>query len=116
METERFPGRLAELRTAAGLTQQQLADKAGLHRVQIARLETGRQGPSWETVLAICTVLGVSCEEFRTAPADTPKKSAGRPRKAAADAGGANFEKPAPKPVETTAGQAKGRTRRGKKA
>ena len=90
METERFPGRLAELRTAAGLTQQQLAEKAVLTRDGIAQLETGRRSPSWETVLALCTALGVSCEAFRTVPAETAKKGPGRPRKAAAEAGGAN--------------------------
>ncbi len=32
--------------------------------------------------------LGVSCEEFRTAPADAAKKGPGRPKKASADAAG----------------------------
>jgi transcriptional regulator with XRE-family HTH domain len=114
METNRFAGRLAELRTAAGLTQQQLADKAGLHRVQIARLETGQQGASWETVLALCKALGVSCEAFRVAPADVPKKGPGRPRKAAADAAGANVEEPAADGPRAKPRAAKGKAQKGK--
>ncbi len=47
----------------------------------VAQLETGRRSPAWETVLALCEALGVSCEEFRQAPADAPKKGPGRPPK-----------------------------------
>jgi transcriptional regulator with XRE-family HTH domain len=115
LETERFAGRLAELRAAAGLTQQQLAEKSGLHRVEVARLETGQRGPSWETALALCTALGVSCEEFRTATADSPKKGPGRPRKAAADAAGANVEDAAGDAARAKRGPAKkGRKGKGK--
>ena len=76
-----FAGRLRELRGAAGLTQQQLADRASMTRDGIAQLERGRCSPAWPTVLAICSALGVSCEEFRQAPADAPKKGPGRPPK-----------------------------------
>ncbi len=82
-----FAGRLRELREGAGLTQQELAGKANLTRDGVAQMETGRRSPSWDTVLAICSALGVSCEEFRQAPADAPKKGPGRPPKGkAADA------------------------------
>jgi putative transcriptional regulator len=94
-EKSQFGGRLRELRAVAGLTQQQLADKVGLHRVALARLETGESSPSWETALAICTTLGVSCEEFRVAPTAAPKKGPGRPRKTTADATGAYAEEQA---------------------
>lgn len=80
-ETGRFAGRLCELRTAAGFTQQQLADKAGVSRDALARLEAGRTTPSWDTVLALCNALQVSCDVFRQAPADAPKKGPGRPPK-----------------------------------
>jgi DNA-binding XRE family transcriptional regulator len=77
-----FAGRLRELREKAGLTQQQLADKIDLTRDGVAQMETGRRSPSWQTVLAICSAFGVSCEEFRQAPAKAPKKGPGRPPKA----------------------------------
>jgi DNA-binding XRE family transcriptional regulator len=95
MEMERFAGRLAELRTKAGMTQQHLAEMAGLTRDGVAHLEGGRRAPSWETVLAICTALGVSCEAFRVEPADTAKKRPGRPKKSTADAAGTNVEEQA---------------------
>ena len=76
-----FADRLRELRSQAGLTQQQLADKTDMTRDGIAQLERGRCTPSWDSVLAICSALGVSCEAFRQAPADAPKKGPGRPPK-----------------------------------
>jgi transcriptional regulator with XRE-family HTH domain len=79
MEASYFGGRLRELREAAGLTQQQLADRCGLHRVALARLETSESVPAWDTVLSICAVLGVSSEAFRQAPAKAPRKGPGRP-------------------------------------
>src|SRR5262245_61391679 len=78
-----FGGRLRELREAAGLTQQEFADRAGLTREGVAQLETGRRGASWATVLKVCQALGVSCEEFTREPAPGPDRAAGRPRKAA---------------------------------
>ena len=73
--------RLRELRAVAGLTQGQLAEKAKLHRVEVAKLEIGNRSPSWETVLAICTALGVSCEEFRQeARHPRPRRLAGPAR------------------------------------
>jgi transcriptional regulator with XRE-family HTH domain len=91
MDAQNFSGRLRELRTAAGLTQGQLAERVGLHRVALARLEAGSI-PAWDTVLAICTALGVSCEEFRQAPADAPRKGPGRPPRIKADDAGAAAE------------------------
>jgi DNA-binding XRE family transcriptional regulator len=91
-EIERFAGRVCELRATAGLTQQELAVKASVSRDTLARLEAGRTTPSWETVLAICSALGVSCEAFRQAPADAPRKGPGRPPKTKP------AEEPAPPP------------------
>jgi transcriptional regulator with XRE-family HTH domain len=83
-----FAGRLRELREAAGLTQGELAERAGLTRVGVAQLEVGRRKPAWETVLALCDALGVECGAFTQAPADRPAPGPGRPRKAAAPAAG----------------------------
>jgi DNA-binding XRE family transcriptional regulator len=87
---EWFAGRLRELREAAGLTQAELATKAGLTREGVAQLEVGRRKPAWETVLALCAALGCSCEAFAQPPAERPPPGLGRPRKPEAAA-------PAPK-------------------
>jgi transcriptional regulator with XRE-family HTH domain len=84
MNPEWFAGRLRELREAAGLTQQQLADKAGMKLGGIRDLEQGRRSPTWETVLAIAAGLGVGCEAFTVPPADRAPPGRGRPSKAEA--------------------------------
>lgn len=47
-----------EARRRAGLTQRQLAELAGTTQSAIARLETGRTSPSFETVLALVRHCG----------------------------------------------------------
>lgn len=66
---------LKQLRNRAGLTQEALAEKAGLKRAAVARLELGiRTLPNWETVQRLAAALGVSTEELKTGepPADVP--------------------------------------------
>jgi transcriptional regulator with XRE-family HTH domain len=82
LNAEWFAGRLRELRENAGWTQQQLAEKAGLTRDGVAQLETGRRKPGWDTVVAICKALGVTCDAFLQAPTTSPPAGPGRPRKA----------------------------------
>jgi transcriptional regulator with XRE-family HTH domain len=60
-----FARRLWELRDAAELTQSQLAERAGLHRQGIAKLELGEREPTWATMQALARALGVSCEAFQ---------------------------------------------------
>lgn len=90
MVSERFAGRLRELREQAGLTQEQLADRAGLTKWGITDLERGRRSPTWETVLVLCEALGVKCTAFTQQPATMDKRGRGRPRKTA----GASRDKP----------------------
>jgi transcriptional regulator with XRE-family HTH domain len=85
-----FAGRLRELRAGAGLTQWQLAEKAGVKRDAIARWERGTREPSWSHVVALADALGVPCEAFRQQPGPAPALHPGRPRKGPASA-------PAPK-------------------
>jgi transcriptional regulator with XRE-family HTH domain len=74
-----FGGRLKELRTTAELTQQQLADAAGVAQSMITKLERGLSEPAWPVVLALAEALSVNLEVFR---ADwTSKRPRGRPRK-----------------------------------
>src|SRR5262245_38289983 len=78
----RFARRLKELREAAGLTQQQLGERAGMHKLSVAKLEQGLREPSWATVQALADALGVSCEAFREEPGPATEAQRGRPRKA----------------------------------
>jgi len=84
-----FGGRLKELREAAGLTQQQLADGAGCTWEAISRWERGRREPGWSQILALTEALGVSCEAFTQEPAEREPSGPGRPPKHA--------DEPAPK-------------------
>lgn len=61
-----FGVRLKELREAAGMTQGQLADLAGMNMFGIAKLEQGLRDPGWSTVLAIAAALKVTPNEFIT--------------------------------------------------
>lgn len=57
----KFVSNLKRLRAARGLTQEQLANAAGLNRVSLARLETGEMtNPSLDTLERLATALGVS--------------------------------------------------------
>lgn len=57
--------RLRKLRLRAGITsQEKLAERAGVHRTYIGRLERGESGVTVETLAAILAALPVSLSEF----------------------------------------------------
>lgn len=73
-----FGARLKELREASNLSQQQLADAAGMNVFGVAKLEQGKREPSWATVQALAAALGVDCTVFAAeakSPASDPEKS-----------------------------------------
>ncbi|MEU9921855.1 helix-turn-helix transcriptional regulator [Streptomyces griseoluteus] len=53
-----FGDRVRTARQAAGLTQDQLAEQAGLDRVQISEIERGRRDARLSTLLRIESALG----------------------------------------------------------
>lgn len=53
---------LKSLRTAAGLTQQQLANAAGCRRETIGLIEAGKYNPTLDLAFRICSVLHVSID------------------------------------------------------
>lgn len=55
---------LKRLRTAKGISQEQLALKAGLDRTFISMLERGVRQPSLSTVFVIARQLGVPPSDF----------------------------------------------------
>lgn len=81
VKPEWFAGRLRELRTAAGLSREELATKAGLKVGGIRDLEQGLNGPTWATMVAICAALGVDCTAFTVPPAEREPAGPGRPPK-----------------------------------
>lgn len=56
--------RLKEFRVKAGLTQQSLADKAGMAREIVTRIETGRVTPELPTLIKLADVLGCTIDEL----------------------------------------------------
>lgn len=66
----RFAARLAELRSAAGLTQSQLAERFGCPQPAIARWEKGGHLPTWDAVVRLAHTLGVTTDAFAAAPAE----------------------------------------------
>lgn len=68
------------MRGEAELTQHELAERSGVHRQSIARLELGTREPSWEMVQKLARALGVPVGRF-TDPALIPTEKAPRPRR-----------------------------------
>ena len=86
MDASNFGPRLKQLREQAGLTQPQLAERAGMAKAGIANLEQGRTSPAWATVIALCEALAVTPDAFTQAPAVRDEAKRGRPRKEATEA------------------------------
>lgn len=59
-----FARRLRALREAAGLSVPQLAERAGLPRTAVWKLENGQSRPFLETAQKLVKALGVSLSEF----------------------------------------------------
>ena len=51
---------LIKLRSTLGLTQRQLAEMAGMHQPQLARIESGKQLPRLDTLEALVESVGYS--------------------------------------------------------
>ena len=60
----RFGKQLQRLRTNRGLTQEQLAVKAGLVRVYVTKLEQGEHDPTLSTLVRLAKVLRSSVTEL----------------------------------------------------
>lgn len=59
-----FPEHLAALRKQKGLTQQQLAERIGVHVVQLRRYEAGSSQPTLDVIRAMALALGISADEL----------------------------------------------------
>ena len=56
-QRQRIGQRIAELRTSQGMTQQDVADKTGLLRQHISRIEAGKYSVGFDTLQAIAEAL-----------------------------------------------------------
>jgi transcriptional regulator with XRE-family HTH domain len=120
-----FGAKLKALRESAGLTQQELAARAGMHKLGVAKLEQGLREPTWATVQALAKALGLTCLDFVAEEGEAARQTPatmGRPRARPAEGNGpAEAKRPHGRPrkapavaqaersgAETTQGPGKG--------
>lgn len=59
---ERIGNRIAALRKLAGYTQEELAQRAGIQRTHLGRIEAGKYAVNLETLQAIAEALGMTLD------------------------------------------------------
>ncbi|HET7574707.1 MAG TPA: helix-turn-helix transcriptional regulator, partial [Solirubrobacterales bacterium] len=57
---ERFATNLVAARERAGLTQEEVSFRSGLHRTEVSQLERGLRVPRIDTLVKLAASLGVS--------------------------------------------------------
>lgn len=62
--TNRLAKKLQVLRKKKGISQEELADKAGLYRTYVGHLENGRYSPSAYVLYKIIKTLGADVKEL----------------------------------------------------
>jgi transcriptional regulator with XRE-family HTH domain len=73
---KRFGERVRQLRVAAGLSQEQLADRSGLHRTYIGGVERGERNVGLLNVYAIAAALREPVENLFGQGPPLPRKAA----------------------------------------
>ena len=61
---KQFGERVRELRLAKGLSQEELAFRAGVHRTYLGGIERGERNPSLKNIAAIAKALDVSLSQL----------------------------------------------------
>lgn len=61
---QQFAKQLAELRRSKGLSQEELAERSGLHAIAITYIETGKRVPRLDTVFKLAEGLGIDVSEL----------------------------------------------------
>ncbi len=66
METvqERFGEKVRRVRRARGLSQEELAHRAGVHRTYLGGIERGERNPSLKNMAGIAEALGVTLSDL----------------------------------------------------
>ncbi len=76
---ERFAENLAYYLKRAGLTQEDLAARSGIHRTQAGKLVNGKQMPRLDTLLRLAGALDVSVADLVDGIAFQPFQPAAQP-------------------------------------
>ncbi|KSV17373.1 DNA-binding protein [Dehalococcoides mccartyi] len=61
---QRFGERIRDLRKKAGVSQEELADRASVHRTYLGGIERGERNPSLKNIYAIAQALKVSLSDL----------------------------------------------------
>lgn len=61
---DRFAVNLRRARQAAGISQEELAERCELHRTEVSLLERGGREPRLGTMIKLATALGTTAEEL----------------------------------------------------
>jgi transcriptional regulator with XRE-family HTH domain len=69
---DRIGSRIRELRNEAGLSQEKLADRCGVHRTYIGAIERGEKNITAKTAEKVGSALDVSIEELFSNLPDEP--------------------------------------------
>ncbi len=72
MDEKDIGGNIRRFRQEKGLTLEQTAQKAGLTKGALSKIETGQISPPISTVLRIADALGVALAEFFSEPVQNP--------------------------------------------
>jgi len=59
-----FGKTVREMRLSSGLSQEQLAEAAGLHRNYVGLIERGVNSPSLSAIVSLAAALGISAAEL----------------------------------------------------
>ena len=76
--------KLRRLGDAAGLTQEQMAERSGINLWTIRGYEQVRREPNWKGVLSLAKALDVAAEVFSECDESTTEEQSARPRGSAA--------------------------------
>ena len=72
---DRFSANLRRAREAAGISQEELADRCEIHRTEVSLLERGGREPRLGTMVKLATALGTTPEDLCAGIAwDTKKR------------------------------------------
>ncbi len=80
---QRFGQRLKELRSERELNQEELAERVGVFRTYMSRIETGAANPTLTLIHALADALGVEVTELFAAPTSAAHLTRTRSRQAA---------------------------------
>jgi transcriptional regulator with XRE-family HTH domain len=76
----RFKDLLRQLRKDADLTQEELADRAGIPVTSLRGHEQGQRIPSWASVVRFARALGISTDRFSNCDEVADGSASKRPR------------------------------------